>query len=103
MSTKPLQTKGLSETKIHSRNFPYFHAPLSSYRYNIQTRDITLYPIGGVARLERMPEDPKQELVLALAGPAVNLAIAAVLWFGLEVFNGWDSEAGMSAFSGPFA
>jgi Zn-dependent protease len=76
---------------------------LAARRYNIKTRDITLYPIGGVARLERMPEDPKQELVVALAGPAVNLAIAAVLWVGLEAFNGWDAEAGMSVLSGPFA
>lgn len=75
---------------------------LAGQRYNIATRDITLLPIGGVARLERMPEDPKQELIVAIAGPLVNVVIAASLWFGLKVSGNLVPLETASATGGSF-
>jgi Zn-dependent protease/predicted transcriptional regulator len=64
----------------------YGHA-LTARRFGVQTREITLLPIGGVAQLERIPSEPRQELIVALAGPLVTVAIVIVLWIILSALG----------------
>ena len=74
-----------------------FGHALTARRFGVQTKDITLYPIGGIASLEGMPEKPGQELLVGLAGPAVNLFIALIVWVYLSVFGQIPDLAAISS------
>lgn len=75
---------------------------LVAQRFGIRVQDITLLPIGGVARLERMPEKPRQEFLVAIAGPLVNVLIAGALYALIRAQGDFGRLEGVSALTGPF-
>jgi stage IV sporulation protein FB len=81
--------------------FHEFGHILMAGRFGVRTPDVILLPIGGVARLERIPDEPRQELLIALAGPAVTLAIVVLLYLGLALSGPAPSLWGLEP-AGPF-
>jgi len=75
---------------------------LTAKRFGFITREITLLPIGGIARLERLPDDPRQSLLITLAGPAVNIAIAIALFIVLKLTGTWQPITRISLADAPF-
>jgi Zn-dependent protease len=75
---------------------------LTAQRFDIHTKDITLLPIGGIARLGRAPDEPVEEFFIAVAGPAVNVVIAGVLWAILAATDSMQPIRSLLDPGGPF-
>ncbi len=76
---------------------------LAARSFGVRTRDITLLPVGGLSRLERMPPRPLHELIVALTGPLVNLVLAGILALGLEAAGAPLLPRDLLSVGGPFA
>lgn len=81
--------------------FHEFGHILMARHFGIRTPDILLLPIGGVARLEKIPDEPRRELAIALAGPAVTLLIAVLLYLATVAIGQPVTEDSLSE-QGPF-
>jgi Zn-dependent protease len=66
----------------------------TAMRFGVGVRRILLMPIGGMAEFDSIPKNPIQELLITAAGPAVNFAIVAALWFFVDFPDGWDVPNG---------
>jgi Zn-dependent protease len=66
----------------------------TAMRFGIGVRRILLTPLGGMAQFDSIPKNPVQELLITVAGPAVNFAIVAALWFFVDFPDGWDVPTG---------
>lgn len=71
---------------------------LTAKKFNIKTYNITLFPIGGIASLEKLPEKPSEELMVAFTGPMVNIVLALILSLFIHYPN--NSEEMMAQLSG---
>jgi Zn-dependent protease len=78
-----------------------FAHSITAASFGIRTESITLLPIGGIARLERLPDRAGQELAIAIAGPAINVIIAALLFVALKVSDSWLPIKEITLINGP--